>query len=238
LSDILRPSSNKYGVSLTIELKEETTLSEAGVVRDLRLQLVRGDTKEEVNDISFSSAETSVNIGYNVVDGQVALGAPETASLRSALENPARPEQLALYWFNNVRWIKVGGVHDEQDETVNIKSSRLGRYQLRIDSAAQALTLKKTNVFPGLFTPNGDGYNDRVYLVLENPHNAAITAEIFDLSGRYVATLPVPTPIAGVGTSLAWTGQDSAGSVVPSGLYVYRIQGDGQVITGTVSVAR
>jgi hypothetical protein len=239
VSDLLRPSYNKYGVSLTINLKEESSARETGIVRDLRLQLVRGDTKEEVTDVAFSSPDTDVNIGYNVANGQVALGAPQAESFGTPAEAAgASPDQLSLYWFNNVSWIKLGGVHNETDQTINIKSSQLGRYQLRVNSPAKSLTLGKANVFPGLFTPNGDGHNDRVYLVLENPNNASITGEVFDLSGRFVTTLPAPTQIAGGSTSLAWAGQDSSGSIVPSGLYVYRIEGEGKVITGTVSVAR
>ncbi len=111
-------------------------------------------------------------------------------------------------------------------------------YQLRVAAKATALTLEKANVFPSLFTPNGDSFNDQVYLVLENPNNSTVRGDIFDLSGRMVAHLPMPTQTGGTATRLSWSGQDSNGSVVPSGLYIYRIEGEGKNITGTVTVAR
>ena len=132
----------------------------------------------------------------------------------------------------------MGGVNDKSSQVVSVKSSQLGRYQLRAASSSSALTLDKTSVYPPLFTPNGDGFNDRVYMVLENRGDASLRGDIYDLFGRHVAALAPPVLTVGVGTALTWDGKTNGGVTVPSGLYVYRIQGDGRTITGTVSVAR
>ncbi|MCB4756612.1 MAG: hypothetical protein LHV69_06220 [Elusimicrobia bacterium] len=238
LGDLLRPAHNKYGVSLTIRLKEESSPGPSIVVRSIALQFLRGDTKEEVKDLAFNSPAAIVKVGYNVVNGQVAYGAPgaQARSLESFVNGT--PDQLSLFWFNGVAWVKLGGEVNAQGGTVNIASSVLGRFQLRMAAGATSLSLDRANVFPALFTPNGDGFNDRVYFVLENPNNSPVGGKIFSPSGRYVTTLPPPAQSMGVGTTLIWSGTDSSGSVVPGGLYLYRIEGEDQVITGTIAVAQ
>lgn len=235
-SDILRPAYNKYGVPLTVKLNEETTPAQAGVVRSINIQLHRGDTNEEVSDMAFTSP-VIINVGYNTIDGQIALGAPGNRLSQQEAFSSGSPDQLALFWFNGVTWVNVGGTVDTHGQTVSVATSNLGRYQLRLAPKAASLTLRQTNVYPSLFTPNGDGYNDRVYFVLENPNGASVEGKIFEPSGRYVATLS-PLSSMGTATTLVWSGMDSGGSVVPSGLYVYRINGENKVLTGTVAVAR
>ena len=238
ISDVLRPTHNKHGVSLTIALVEETLSQDNLSVRNLRFKLIRGDNKEEINDVAFSLPEVELQVGYNLTSGQVSLGAPGSQSNESPTVANATPDQLSLHWFNGVAWIKLGGSTNKQNQSVDIKSAQLGAYQLRISAPANALTLSKANVYPGLFTPNGDGFNDRVYLVLENPNNSPVQGEIFDLSGRRIAALPDSTQTIGGGTRLEWSGHDSSGAVVPSGLYMYKLEGEGKAITGTISVAR
>jgi hypothetical protein len=230
LGDFLRCTHNKYGTALTIKFQEEENPADQGLVRNIRFKLVRSDTGDEVTDLSLPLPEAEIQVGYNVAGGQISASALATIS--------ATPEQLCPYWFNGVNWVKLGGTNNPQNQTVTVKSSQLGNYQLRVSPKANTLTLGKANVFPGLFTPNGDGFNDRVYFVLQNPNNAGVTGEIFDVSGRSVVTLAAPAITPGLGTTLIWSGLDANGAVVPSGLYMYRIEGDGQTLTGTVSVAR
>jgi len=92
-----------------------------------------------------------------------------------------------------------------------------------------------TGVFPRIFTPNGDGFNDKAVFHFVNPELLPISGKVFDLSGAEVASLAEgidPTSL------LTWDGKDSNGRVVPGGLYLYRIDFQGKVITGTVVVAR
>jgi flagellar hook assembly protein FlgD len=123
-------------------------------------------------------------------------------------------------------------------QALRTKSSFLGNYQIRGVASATTLTLSQGNVYPRLFTPNGDGLNDRVYFVLENPNDSAVSGEILDKDGRHVRTLPPPNVQSGIGTTLSWDGKDDRGNVVPGGAYIYKIQGEGKSFTGTVGVAR
>ncbi|MBV9080246.1 MAG: hypothetical protein JO102_03910, partial [Elusimicrobia bacterium] len=237
-AEVLCPAHNKYGVPLAIVLREDPALTDGAVVRSLQFQLVRGDTMEELDDVAFPEPNAEVTIGYNTIGGQVASGAPGTPAALASSAASASPDNLSLYWSNRVAWIKLGGAINKIAQTLDIKTSRLGSYQLRLSAPAASLKLSRANVYPRIFTPNGDGFNDRVFMILENPNNAEVSGEIRDLTGRLVVTLPPPTLTAGIGTTLSWAGRDSSNAVVPSGLYVYRIEGDGTTITGTVAVAR
>ena len=95
--------------------------------------------------------------------------------------------------------------------------------------------LTLNTVYPRIFTPNGDGFNDKVTFNFTNPEALALSGEIFDLPGAKVASL-----VAGMDPSsqLVWDGKDSNGRTVPGGIYLYQIEFQGKTITGTVVVAR
>jgi hypothetical protein len=140
---------------------------------------------------------------------------------------------LSLFWHNGVEWIKTSGLVNTNDHTVTFTSSRGGRYQIRAAQRAPELTL--TRVYPRIFTPNGDGWNDKVIFQFDNPELLAIAGEVFDITGAKVADLATgPNP----DSSLAWDGKDTGGRTVPAGIYVYSIQLNGKSTTGTVVVAR
>ena len=95
-----------------------------------------------------------------------------------------------------------------------------------------------TDVVPRIFSPNGDGINDVVYFKVDNPRLAHVSGVVIDMTGAHVASLVavsdnIPTP-----DSLVWDGKDDNGNQVPSGPYVYRIDGDGSILSGVVVVAR
>jgi hypothetical protein len=106
-------------------------------------------------------------------------------------------------------------------------------------TAALCLSLNpSTGVVPRIFSPNGDGINDMVFFIVENPTQSFVSGVVLDMTGAQVALLSpaqnnTPTP-----DSLVWNGRDENGHVVPSGPYVYRIDGDGSVLSGVVVVAR
>jgi gliding motility-associated-like protein len=89
-----------------------------------------------------------------------------------------------------------------------------------------------TGVFPRIFTPNGDGYNDRAVFHFENDQQLPVSGRIYDISGAVVASMS-----DGIDT-ITWDGKDSGGHTVPGGIYLYSIEFQGKHITGTVVVAR
>ncbi|MBK8872101.1 MAG: gliding motility-associated C-terminal domain-containing protein [Elusimicrobia bacterium] len=89
---------------------------------------------------------------------------------------------------------------------------------------------------PRIFSPNGDGINDGVYFQLTNPTQSQISGIVLDMSGAKVAEINVsPT---GEADLYYWNGRDENGCVVPAGPYIYRIDGEGGIVSGVVVVAR
>jgi hypothetical protein len=97
-------------------------------------------------------------------------------------------------------------------------------------------SLTFNGVFPRIFTPNSDGYNDKAVFHFDNPELLPVQGTVYDLAGSQVADL---TAAASDPTAqLTWDGKDSGGRTVPGGIYLYKINFQGEVITGTVVVAR
>ena len=92
-----------------------------------------------------------------------------------------------------------------------------------------------TGVFPRIFTPNGDGYNDKAVFHFTNPEQLPLAGTVYDITGAEIASLAQGSDPASL---LIWDGKDSEGRIVPGGIYLYKIDFQGKVITGTVVVAR
>ena len=94
-----------------------------------------------------------------------------------------------------------------------------------------------------VFTPNGDGTNDRVliqYDITNIARPSPVTVSIFDLSGRLVRALVDSAAISGR-FAQPWDGRDDDGVYVPPGHYAFSVSlqaGTGQVRKiGVVGVA-
>lgn len=86
-----------------------------------------------------------------------------------------------------------------------------------------------------VFTPNGDGINDRFRIVYDNPADSVISlAKVYDLSGSEVSDLATGS----VADSLEWDGRGPGGKKVRGGIYFYRLDVDGTTYSGSIVVAR
>ena len=96
-------------------------------------------------------------------------------------------------------------------------------------------TLTLTAVKCRIFTPNGDGFNDKARFEFDNPEQLPITGTVYDLTGARVGNLkPGSDPTA----VMLWDGKDDDGQTVAGGIYIYQITFEGKTATGTVVVAR
>ena len=113
---------------------------------------------------------------------------------------------------------------------VIVLSIPLATVQAMVQLGSVTLTVVKCRIF----TPNGDGFNDKARFELDNPEQLAVTGEVFDIHGARVASLqPGTSPDV-----LLWDGKDSDGQVVAGGIYIYQLEFQGKTATGTVVVAR
>lgn len=89
-----------------------------------------------------------------------------------------------------------------------------------------------------LITPNGDGKNDTFIFRYYNPKDSAVTGRIFTLSGAQVAEMKLlNTSPAGYFYDLEWN-PNSGSEKAPGGVYIYQIEAENSVYTGTIVVIR
>ena len=96
---------------------------------------------------------------------------------------------------------------------------------------------------PPVFSPNGDGINDRTLIAFQVAQvlgPAPLEVRIYDLAGRPMATLH-DREVANDSFLLPWDGRDDSGALVAPGIYLARVHLDGDAEThvelGAVGVA-
>ena len=87
---------------------------------------------------------------------------------------------------------------------------------------------------PRIITPaSSPDMNDILIVPYDNPNDSNISGRILTINGSYIADM-----LNNVLTDrITWDGKDGS-SVVPSGIYIYQIETEGQVFNGTVVVAK
>lgn len=151
--------------------------------------------------------------------------------------------KTGVLWWNGATWVKVGQANVTESGvgnhvTVSFNTAMPGVYQIRQFDIATELTLDKASVFPQIFSPNGDGINDVIYFMIENPKQSSVSGKILDMGGAEVGILRPAGAGAPTADTLTWDGKDSSGHLVPPGVYIYKITGEGKTITGSLVVAR
>lgn len=92
-----------------------------------------------------------------------------------------------------------------------------------------------------VITPNGDQINDQItldYILLKATHAVEVEVVAYDLSGRPVHRLYRASDRSGP-NQVRWDGRDAAGSVVPPGMYLLRLEAatDAGIATQMRSIA-
>lgn len=84
-----------------------------------------------------------------------------------------------------------------------------------------------------ILTPNGDGRNDLITFVFDNPADLAVSGTVYTVRGALIASMtPGPLP-----NTLTWNGRAN-GALVPIGVYVYSLRTEQRIMTGTLVVIR
>jgi hypothetical protein len=228
---------------LVITMDAETSaklISADGEVRRLTLT-----ENEDVSGRILKSYEIKVENESNgfVVDGfkfyrpvklAFSLSGLSSSAVSPSLQTSSlSPTQTAVYWFNGVEFVKMGGAFDSGGQWITLQTVQAGQYQVR--QVVRAASFELGRVWPSkTFTPNGDGVNDVIHFVFENPKDAPVSGKVFNLQGAFIANLSPGTD----GSSLEWDGKEEGGQPAPKGVYIYQIVSDGKTMNGTIVVAR
>jgi len=106
---------------------------------------------------------------------------------------------------------------------------------LAFNISASGFKLDEGYPRPRVFTPNGDGSNEQVTFEYENIDENSIVCWIYDIKGSVVRQLDI---VGGGEDKFTWDGKDEGGNIVPSGIYIYQIEVEGQTINGTIVLAK
>lgn len=169
--------------------------------------------------------------GMGILRMHYDLGASGSVTAAGFDTVAATPQNMSVYWWNGTRWVQLYGDLDAQAQMMIISTKYLGRYQLRSVERPQAFNFNQAGVSNRLVTPNGDGKNDAVVFTYDNPRDSAVTVRILDIKGKVVAG---SLPEGPVSNSKVW----APGAAVPGGVYIYQIESEGQVFTGTVVILK
>jgi flagellar hook assembly protein FlgD len=130
-----------------------------------------------------------------------------------------------------VAWNGIVGGHPVPDGTYAVSVSAKDAWgngpakatrQLAVDTVAPTLT----GLTPGAtttqwFSPNGDGVRESVSLTATDSEAGAIVARVLDGHGATVSSWTIGAGTAPV--ALTWNGRNSAGAIVPDGVYKIRV---------------
>jgi gliding motility-associated-like protein len=137
-----------------------------------------------------------------------------------------------MYWNNGAKWTNIYGVTDALEKTVAVETVHVGQYEARSVERVSGFKFDVSGISNRRITPNGDGLNDRIQFRFDNPADAQVSGRIFDLKGAYVAGMTQTGQF-----TIEWDGK-AGGQPVSGGVYIYQLECEGDVFTGTLAVVR
>jgi hypothetical protein len=204
-----------------------------------RIRIAKDNQASDSNMISYSI--TAYDPDGNRIEGGLIGGSRRGAQLmfqygvgsaapRAGSAGEFKP---TLYWYNSVKWIKVGGDYDNDTQSISLRTKTLGKYAVYLTERSG--TFKILSVEPKIFSPDETNpVTGRTRIYFENPDYSEVTSAIYDMSGNQVRK-NLPRELE---TVIYWDGRDSVGAIVPAGVYVYQVEADDKILTGTIVVAR
>ena len=141
------------------------------------------------------------------------------------------PDNMSVYWYNGDKWVQLYGRLDPVGQAMFLDSKYLGRYQLRTVERVGSFNFNQAGVSNRVVTPNGDGKNDDVVFVYDNPRGALVRVRILDRRGRVVAA---DLPQGPVTDSKVW----APAATVPGGVYIYQVESEGTTFSGTIVIVK
>ncbi|MFH1541228.1 MAG: hypothetical protein ABID79_05200, partial [Elusimicrobiota bacterium] len=232
MDDIQEQTVNQLPIRLVISKEENSNFL---FVYDIKI--VDSDGRALDDKILKNTPKgIRISVSYKNVLGVISAAGSSKESVVGSSGKPAaglNGQQVAIYWFNSVEWIKLGGTNNIFSSESYIYSRTIGKFGLKAGSLAKEFTL--TEVVPKIFTPeeSSDVIN-KVRFIFENPKNSEVTIKIFDITGAIIKrNLERESD-----NILCWDGRDINSDIVRGGIYIYQIESEEKIITGTIVVAK
>jgi gliding motility-associated-like protein len=232
----LRKGNNAYAAGILIKAVEENGDAAQSIFRSVRFQAARSPDAAPISRFEFGHADTEISLHYDVAGGQVLISSPVVSASglkNSSVQAGTADSALGMYWDNGAKYVKLFGKVDTLGQTVTVQGPYTGDYQVRGLLRDQGLSFDVSTLSNKFITPNGDGLNDKAVFRFDNPHDSAFSGKIFDVTGSFIADM---APGAEANT-LQWDAKAN-GRVVPGGVYIYQIRGEGKSFSGTLVVVR
>lgn len=212
-----RASDGSEDIELTLERR--TSDETGGVLLSYGLDAWRVSSSVQLPGFSFMPTGMAVQL--------------DPSSLSVDAETP-----IALFWVNGSHALRLSTPVTAGSATeVESTTQNSGRYQVRVAQSQSHFSLQDGSPFPRVLTPNRANENRRLFFAYINPNNDPVSISIYDIRNRKVRDLDSATASA-IPNSMVWDVRDDAGRVVPSGVYLYKVQAGDTTLTGTVVVAQ
>ncbi len=231
----LLAANNAYNEDLQIVLTHLPGDESNVTLRSYRITAQIASTGQILTQFTFPENNISVQLGYGAVVTS-SQGGPVTINAATPMNAATLAQIISVYWYNGSNFIRVGNPLLTLDQSIAVTVRNLGVYQIRAIALSSTFRLAQGSPYPRVITPNG-AENRRVFFFFDNPNADVIRGDIYDIRGAHVRSLQsgVNSPTT---NSMVWDGRDSNNAVVPSGVYLYKISTNDEVVTGTVVVAR
>ncbi|MBI4676477.1 MAG: gliding motility-associated C-terminal domain-containing protein [Elusimicrobia bacterium] len=241
LAGQLRAEGNPYGVPLFVRVKERPQDLGGKVVKSVSFDAYQAPTAQPA-PLQLAGSGMDVVLRYETAGGAIvpsgagegSSGPRAAAALQPSVRASDAMTSLAAYLASGADAIKLYGSVDSYLQTVQVQSSLLGNYQIRTVLRDLGFNFDVSGVTNKVITPNGDGLNDTVVFVFDNPKDSGFSGKVFDAKGAYVSEMR-PGPLSR--NSLMWDGKSNGGAV-SRGVYIYQIKAEDKVHNGTVVVIR
>ncbi|MBN1621017.1 MAG: hypothetical protein JW871_00310 [Endomicrobiales bacterium] len=212
--------NNKWQKNLTLNIERNLDSELDNILRVYELKVVDAELNE-ISGYEFSPPLT-MEYNYSEIEQSISKRAP------SIIFNA---ERLSVYWHNGVEYIRTGGHVDDSKRRFVAMVAKTGKFQLRQTTKAPAFGLASLNP-KKVFTPGVAPY-EKMTFNIDNPTGDKVTGKIFNLKGEYITDLTPVGDATNTTVILEWDGQDAR-----KGVYIYQIEGDGQVVNGTIILAK
>jgi hypothetical protein len=108
----------------------------------------------------------------------------------------------------------------------------------RLGTSDATTDVDASPVFARLSPAQPNPFNPKTTLRFSLAADAMAELDVFDLTGRRVRRLLRAAALPAGEHAVEWNGLDDAGATMPSGVYLYRLRSDGEVLSGKMSLLK